>query len=124
MKPETRNLKLETQHMNEQEFEKKWRENRHNLLQNDAEWRQLQESYKMSSGADWLLFAIPVVAGIASFNYIPLTSEILKWLVSVAITIVCFALCVWIKALISGTKSADEIERRIKEEFKESMHNS
>lgn len=110
--------------MNEQEFEKKWRENRRNLLQNDAEWRQLQESYKMSSGADWLLFAIPVVAGIASFNYIPLTSEILKWLVSVAITIVCFALCVWIKTLISGTKSADEIERRIKEEFKESMHNS
>ncbi|MBR0489151.1 MAG: hypothetical protein IJJ68_02985 [Prevotella sp.] len=110
--------------MNEQEFEKIWRENRRNLLQNDAEWRQLQESYKMSSGADWLLFAIPVVAGIASFNYIPLTSEILKWLVSVAITIVCFALCVWIKTLISGTKSADEIERRIKEEFKESMHNS
>jgi hypothetical protein len=110
--------------MNEQEFEERWHENRRTLLQNDAEWRQLQDSYKMSSGADWLLFAIPVVAGIASFNYVPLSSEILKWLISVAITIVCFAICVWIKTLVSGTKTADEIERRVKEEFKESMHNS
>lgn len=104
--------------MTEQEFEKQWQKHRQQLLQSDAEWQQLQESYKMNSGADWLLFALPVVAGISSFNYIPLTSEVLKWLVSVVITVVCFAVCVWIKAMISGTRSVEEIENRVREAYR------
>jgi len=28
--------------------------------------------YKMKSGADWILFGIPVVAGIVSFDYLPI----------------------------------------------------
>jgi hypothetical protein len=45
-------------------------------------------------------------------------------IISVAITIVCFAICVWIKTLVSGTKTADEIERRVKEEYRKTMLNT
>ncbi len=57
--------------------------------------------YKMKSGADWILFGIPVVAGIVSFDYLPIEHELLKWLASAGITILCFAISVWIKEVIS-----------------------
>ena len=107
--------------MEEKEFEKHWQANRQHLLAKDPEWKALQESYKMQNGADWLLFAIPAVAGVASFNYIPVERELLKWIVCALITIVCFALCVLVKSLTSGINSADEIERRVKEDYRKTL---
>lgn len=56
-----------------------------------------------------------MVAGIVSINNVPLQNELLKWVVSAVITIVCFALSVWVKSLITGTVSPDEVEQRLKE---------
>ena len=58
--------------MDDEKFEVLWQKNRKSLLSEDREWQQLQQSYKVSSGADMLLFGIPAVAGIVSFNYVPL----------------------------------------------------
>ena len=107
--------------MDDEKFEVLWQKNRKSLLSEDREWQQLQQSYKVSSGADMLLFGIPAVAGIVSFNYVPLSGELLKWLVSAVVTVLCFVLCVFVKSLFSPTLSASEIEKRVKTDYRKRL---
>ena len=107
--------------MDDEKFEVLWQKNRKSLLSEDREWQQLQQSYKVSSGADMLLFGIPAVAGIVSFNYVPLSGELLKWLVSAVVTVLCFVLCVFVKSLFSPTLSASEIEKRVKTGYRKRL---
>ena len=101
--------------MTEKEFEKYWKANRESILQKDEEYQHAKENFKMSSGADMLLFGIPIVAGIVFMNNVHLGNELLNWVASAAITIVCFAICVWIKSMMTGSGSPDEVEEKIKE---------
>lgn len=98
-------------------FERLWLENKHRLLKEDREYRDVVDSYKMSSGADWLLFGIPAVVGIASFEMLTFDSEMMRWLISALITIAAFVLSVFVKSLIVGGKSVTEIEKRIKNDY-------
>lgn len=107
--------------MNKEEFERYWKENRELILSKDDEYLQAKNSYKMTSGADWLLFAIPVVAGIIFMDYCPIQRELLKWLASAGITIITFIICVWIKSMMSGSTSPEEMEQRIKERVRKQM---
>ena len=107
--------------MDDEKFEVLWQKNRKSLLSEDREWQQLQQSYKVSSGADMLLFGIPAVAGIVSFNYVPLSGELLKWIVSAVVTVLCFVLCVFVKSLFSPTLSASEIEKRVKTDYRKRL---
>lgn len=91
------------------------------ILEKNDEYRHAKENFKIHSGADLILFGIPVVAGIVSINNVPLQNELLKWIVSAVITIVCFALSVWVKSLITGTVSPDEVEQRLKETKRREM---
>ena len=91
------------------------------ILEKNDEYRHAKENFKIHSGADLILFGIPVVAGIVSINNVPLQNELLKWIVSAVITIVCFALSVWVKSLITGTVSPDEVEQRLKETKRRKM---
>ena len=50
--------------MDKLEFERYWTENREKILNANSEYRKVRDSYKSLSGADYLLYAIPVVAGI------------------------------------------------------------
>ena len=63
----------------DEQFERLWYENKHRLLNNDREYREEVERYKMTSGADWLLFGIPAVVGIVSFEMITFESEMMRW---------------------------------------------
>ena len=110
--------------MTDREFETYWKENRMTILEKNDEYRHAKENFKIHSGADLILFGIPVVAGIVSINNVPLQNELLKWIVSAVITIVCFALSVWVKSLITGTVSPDEVEQRLKEQRDASWWNS
>lgn len=107
--------------MTEKEFETYWAQNRATILNGDASYKKAKESYKISSGADWLLYAIPVIAGIVFMDWCPITHELLKWLLSAVVTIVCFALCVWVKSLTSGEASPEEVEKRIKQRLHDKM---
>lgn len=91
------------------------------ILEKNDEYRRAKENFKIHSGADLILFGIPVVAGIVSINNVPLQNELLKWIVSAVITIVCFALSVWVKSLITGTVLPDEVEQRLKETKRREM---
>ena len=100
----------------DEDFEKYWLMHREQLLRANDEYRRVEDSYKIKSGADLLLFGIPVVVGISFMNLCPITSELLKWLLSAVVTVACFVICVWVKSLLSGDRSIDEIEREIKAE--------
>lgn len=41
----------------------------------------------------------------------------LRWLACAVVVVVTFVLCAWIKSLVSGTKSAAEIEEKVKERY-------
>jgi hypothetical protein len=61
----------------EKDFEVLWKENRKHILESDPEYKKIVESYKMKSGADWLLFGIPVMAAIVILETSPFGREFL-----------------------------------------------
>lgn len=107
--------------MTEEEFETYWKVHRDEILSQSEEYRRAKENFKMSSGSDLLLFGIPIVAGIVCMNNIPLGNELLKWLASAVVTIVSFALCVWIKSTVTGSSSPDEVEQKLKERTRQDL---
>lgn len=108
--------------MNEKEFEQYWLANREQILSHNDEYNKAKSAYKMKSGYDWLLFAIPVVTGIVYMDYCPLKSEMLKWIASAIVTILTFVICVFIKSKISGDDSPEQVEQRLKEHTKKGMN--
>lgn len=107
--------------MTEKEFDKYWKENREEILAHDEEYCRAKDDFKVHSGADLIMFGIPVVTGIVVINNITLQNELLKWIVSALATIVSFAACVWVKSLVTGTLSPDEVEMRIKDKKKREL---
>ncbi len=100
----------------EKDFETLWHEQKKEILTSNEEYRHIMESYKMNSGADWLLFAFPIVVAIAILEWMPTGRELLNWLIAAVAAIITFALCVWIKTLITGNRSLDEVEKEVKEQ--------
>ncbi len=96
-------------------FEEYWRAEGYRLLREDDEYRRLVDSYKVKSGGDIMLFAIPVVVGVAFMELAPIERELLRWIACAAVVVVAFVLCVWAKSAFGGGGSADEVERRVKE---------
>ncbi len=98
--------------------------NRKQLLAENEEYKQTLDGYKMKTGADWILFAIPVVAGIVSFNYIPIANELLRWLASVGVTVMVFAVCVFIKSTTIPGRTLEEIEKDVKKHYFTQLDNT
>lgn len=104
--------------MTEQEFELYWKQNRDEILRHSKNYTDAKENFKMHSGADLILFGLPIVTGIVFMNNVRIGNEILLWLLSAVVTVLAYVVCVWVKSMISGTGSPDEVERRIKEKLK------
>lgn len=96
-------------------FEALWSEQGYRLLREDEEYRRLADSYKMTTGGDFLLFGIPLLVGVVFMDMAPIERELLRWLATAAVVVVAFVLCVWVKSATAGSKSAVEVERRVKE---------
>lgn len=105
--------------MEQTAFEQYWMKNRLRLLNDNQEYREAIEGYKMKSGADWLLFAMPVVAAILVFDWNPFGRELLNWIVSALVAIISFAACVAVKSWLSGGRPVSEIEADIKEQARQ-----
>jgi|LAHS01.1.fsa_nt_gb Sec-independent protein secretion pathway component TatC len=106
------------------DFETYWLENRKQILESNPEYKRIINSYKMSSGADWLLFAIPVVGAIMVMNYRPFSKELLNYLLSAVVAIVLFGLSVWVKSLITNSRPLSEVEAEIKEKCRRQYEQS
>lgn len=100
-------------------FEQFWLEHSAQLLHNDEEYSKATGKYKMTTGADWLLFAIPVAVGVFLKDYLPIANELLNLLACVAAAFLSFLLCVWVKTVISGVPDLSAIEKRVKDEARE-----
>lgn len=110
--------------MEDEKFEILWNENRERLLDSDDEWREMRGSCKIRTGTDALVYAIPVVVGIVCLDYLPVRHELLKWGISAVVMIVVTAICIQVKSIVSGTKSAVDIEKRVKEEYRNKVESS
>lgn len=99
----------------EKDFETLWQEQKKEILMANEEYQQIMNSYKLNSGADWLLFAFPIVVAIAILEWMPTSKELLNWLIAAIAAIIIFAICVWVKTLITGNRSLDEVEKEVKE---------
>ncbi len=95
-------------------FEEWWAANKLRMLNENQEYRDAVATYGMKSGADWLLFGIPVATGIVCIQGIPISNELLRWLVSFVITVVVFAICVYVKSLSNPHRPISEIEEDVK----------
>lgn len=102
-----------------EDFEQYWYTNKRRILNSDRRYLEAKENFSMSSGADWLLFAIPVVTGIVFMENVEISSEILLWLATAGVVIVCFVLCVFIKSQISDAPDLVSIEETIRKEYEQ-----
>jgi len=109
-------------------FELHWQSHRRELLSKNKEYREIEESYKMRTGFDGLLWAVPLVCGILAFKLVAGANEILNWLLSAAVVIVTVFLFVCVKTTHSGHRSLSEVEEDVKkqayEEFKHRLNQS
>ena len=103
----------------EDKFEMLWLEKRKAILMNNEEYRKATEGYKMSSGADWLLFGMPIVAAIVVLDQSFFANEMLNWLLGAGVAAVLFVIAVAVKAYIIGVRPVSEIEDEIKQRCKE-----
>ena len=100
-------------------FEEYWLLNRQQILNGNEEYRKVRDSYKVVSGADMLLYAIPIVAAVCMLDWSPMKNELLNWLVSALVAIVAFVVCTWVKTVTSNVRSLADIEEEIKRECRE-----
>ncbi len=98
----------------DKEFEEWWDANKQRLLNENEEYRNAVSTYGLSSGADWLLFGIPVATGILCIQNIPIANELLRWLASIIITVIVFAICVYVKSLSNPHRPIGDIEADVK----------
>ncbi len=104
--------------MTQKEFEIYWKQHRDEILQHSKDYTDAKENFKMHNGADLIMFGLPIVAGVVFMNNVSIASEMLLWLLSAAVTFLSYVVCVWVKSMISGTESPDEVEQRIRERLK------
>ena len=95
-------------------FENWWMANKQRVLSEDREYSDAVGTYKMTSGADWLLFGIPVVTGILCIEYVPIESEVLRWVVSFLAAVLVSVACVYVKSLSNPHRPIGDIEADVK----------
>ena len=93
-------------------------------LAEDAEWQAMKESYKVHGVTDVLFYAIPIIVGIMCLDYLPIANELLRWVVCAGIIIVVMAICMLMRTAGKGVKSASDIEKRVKEEYRRASSKS
>jgi hypothetical protein len=103
--------------MTEEQFNKWWKDNRHRLLHEDKEYAERENSYKIKSGADLLLFAIPALAGIIFLESGLVKHEMLNWLCAAIVVIVTFLISAFIKSQMIPGDSLYDIEQRIRQQI-------
>lgn len=109
--------------MTEREFETWWNANRQTVLKQNKDYIERENSYKMKGIGDLIIFAIPVIAGVLFLDSGIVKHEMLNWVASAVVVIVCFLLCVFIKSRTIPGESLYDIEKRLKKEYWEKMKN-
>lgn len=101
------------------DFEIYWESHKADLIRQAprALKEERENNGKMNTAGDWLLFALPIIVILGFTNTDFIKSELLRFVVALAIGLVCFVITVYVKPLVSGKRSIVNIDADIKAYF-------
>ena len=106
--------------MTNEEFEKKWTENRKEILTNNEEYQRIARSY---NGSGWIDYVIFIAGFVICENY---TKTLVKSIVLQYLLALVGMLVIWlgyrlIKSLFNSKQTLSELEEKIKQQYKDSI---
>ena len=107
--------------MREKTFEKKWADNRQRLLQEDEEYQRILRSYRKHNWADALVAPAALIGSMEFVAWLGVKSQVLNFVISLVLAIVFFFVFLYFKAVRVSRKTLDEVEQRIKEEYRQKV---
>ena len=107
--------------MIEKTFEKKWADNRQRLLQEDEEYQRILRSYRKHNWADALVAPAALIGSMEFVAWLGVKSQVLNFVISLVLAIVFFFVFLYFKAVRVSRKTLDEVEQRIKEEYRQKV---
>lgn len=107
--------------MIEKTIEKKWADNRQRLLQEDEEYQRILRSYRKHNWADALVAPAALIGSMEFVAWLGVKSQVLNFVISLVLAIVFFFVFLYFKAVRVSRKTLDEVERRIKEEYRQKV---
>ena len=101
------------------EFEEYWKKHEQQFITRAPQVLQdeRKNNGKMNTAGDWLLFAIPFIAGIGFMNTKLISNEMVNLIVGLVIVVICFALEMLIRPYVTGKRSIADIDQDIKDYF-------
>jgi len=108
--------------MTNEEFEKKWAENRKEVLANNEEYQRIVQSYKSSGWIDYIIF----IAGFViceNHTKTIVNSIVLQYLLALVGMILIWLGYRLIKSLFNSKQTLEELEEKIKHQYRDSISN-
>ena len=108
--------------MTNEEFEKKWAENRKEVLANNEEYQRIVQSYKSSGWIDYIIF----IAGfVICENYTKtiVNSIVLQYLLALVGMILIWLGYRLIKSLFNSKQTLEELKEKIIQQYRDSLSN-
>lgn len=102
-----------------EDFEEYWKQHEQQLISLAPKVlkEERKNNGKMNTMGDWLLFIIPLFAGIGFMNTKLIGSEMVNLIVGLVIVVVCFGIAMMIRPYVTGKRSIADIDRDIKDYF-------
>lgn len=102
-------------------FREKWADNRQRLLQEDEEYQRILRSYRKHNWADALVAPAALIGSMEFVAWLGVKSQVLNFVISLVLAIVFFFVFLYFKAVRVSRKTIDEVEQRIKEEYRQKV---
>lgn len=99
----------------------KWADNRQRLLQEDEEYQRILRSYRKHNWADALVAPAALIGSMEFVAWLGVKSQVLNFVISLVLAIVFFFVFLYFKAVRVSRKTLDEVEQRIKEEYRQKV---
>lgn len=99
----------------------KWADNRQRLLQEDEEYQCILRSYRKHNWADALVAPAALIGSMEFVAWLGVKSQVLNFVISLVLAIVFFFVFLYFKAVRVSRKTLDEVEQRIKEEYRQKV---
>jgi|SRR3712207_3353868 len=103
----------------EKEFDTYWETHKTRLLQHAPVHlkEERENSGKLNTMGDWLLLAFPVVVVVVFWDVVPMGSELLNFVCSIACGALAYVLCELVKPYVTGKRSVGDIDNDIKQHY-------
>ena len=108
--------------MTNEEFEKKWAENRKEVLANNGEYQRIVQSYKSSGWIDYIIFISGFVI-CENYTKTIVNSIVLQYLLALVGMILIWLGYRLIKSLFNSKQTLEELEEKIKHQYRDSISN-